>query len=546
MLRCFLSPPSPDSGGGGVRLGGAREARDASDAEDLSISAVSIASLSPGADSRIVGGSPTTIENFPYAVQCETGARSVIIGGDSNAKCAWWGSPVTDRRGEELRGALEDLGLCLLNRGETPTFDAIRGGVRYSSYVDITAVSSDLFGLVDDWRVREDLTNSDHNGISFTLRTRRINKNHIRQTTRVYFTKKANWVQFREKLGQILNRENLTIDHIKNLLTDSDLDRTISKFNKIIAEACALSIPPVKRRDVVAVPWWSEGLAVLKREVATRKGRIRCAAPVRRQRVVGEYLEAKERYETEVKHAQTRSWVAFCERQDGESVWGGIYRVINRTSKRDEDQPLVVNNIELDARGSARLMAETFYPEDSEEDDSEEHRKLLRFKDSVQSASIPFQGETLADNSMVVAVGWGTTVIGGGVSNVLNQVSIRTVNQALCRERYAELSNFTGLLLAVTDNMFCAGLLDIGGADTCQGDSGGPLTYNGVIVGITSWGASCAHPTYPGVYTEVSKYANWINETLTKYNGSARDQAAGIIAVLMPLVFLTSVVNEIH
>ncbi|CAB3241352.1 unnamed protein product [Arctia plantaginis] len=182
--------------------------------------------------------------------------------------------------------------------------------------------------------------------------------------------------RFREKLGQILNRENLTIDHIKNLLTDSDLDLTISKFNKIIAEACALSIPPVKRRDVVAVPWWSEGLAVLKREVATKKGRIRCAAPVRRQRVVGEYLEAKERYETEVKHAQTRSWVAFCERQDGESVWGGIYRVINRTSKRDEDQPLVVNNIELDARGSARLMAETFYPEDSEEDDSEEHRKV--------------------------------------------------------------------------------------------------------------------------------------------------------------------------
>ncbi|CAB3232980.1 unnamed protein product [Arctia plantaginis] len=170
----------------------------------------------------------------------------------------------------------------------------------------------------------------------------------------------------------------------------------------------------------------------------------------------------------------------------------------------------------------------------------------LRFKDSVQSASIPFQGETLADNTMVVAVGWGMTIIGGGVSNVLNQVSIRTVNQALCRERYAELSNFTGLLLAVTDNMFCAGLLDIGGADTCQGDSGGPLSYNGVIVGITSWGASCAHPTYPGVYTEVSKYANWINETLTKYNGSARDQAAGIIAVLMPLVFLTSVVNEIH
>ncbi|CAG4944779.1 unnamed protein product [Parnassius apollo] len=126
-------------------------------------------------------------------VQRETGARSVIIGGDSNAKSVWWGSPVTDRRGEELHGSLEDLGLCILNRGETPTFDTIRGGVRYSSYVDITAVSPNLYSLVDDWRVRENLTSSDHNGISYTLTTRHINKNFIKHTTRIYYTKHANY-----------------------------------------------------------------------------------------------------------------------------------------------------------------------------------------------------------------------------------------------------------------------------------------------------------------------------------------------------------------
>lgn len=36
---------------------------------------------------------------------------------------------------------------------------------------------------------------------------------------------------------------------------------------------------------------------------------------------------------------------------------------------------------------------------------------LLRFKDSVTSASIPIQGETLADNSTVVALGWGRTIV---------------------------------------------------------------------------------------------------------------------------------------
>ena len=55
-----------------------------------------------------------------------------------------------------------------------------------------------------------------------------------------------------------------------------------------------------------------------------------------------------------------------------------------------------------------------------------------------------------------------------------------------------------------------------------QGDSGGPLNcpvtkfrpgqpqYK--ICGITSWGAGCGHNGYPGVYTRVSKYIDWIDE----------------------------------
>ena len=54
-----------------------------------------------------------------------------------------------------------------------------------------------------------------------------------------------------------------------------------------------------------------------------------------------------------------------------------------------------------------------------------------------------------------------------------------------------------------------------------QGDSGGPLNcpianqgfglprYE--LCGIVSWGARCAEKDYPGVYTRVSKYMNWIS-----------------------------------
>ena len=49
--------------------------------------------------------------------------------------------------------------------------------------------------------------------------------------------------------------------------------------------------------------------------------------------------------------------------------------------------------------------------------------------------------------------------------------------------------------------------------DTCAGDSGSPLICgDNILSGITSWGYGCGEPKYPGVYTKVSHYINWINK----------------------------------
>ena len=58
------------------------------------------------------------------------------------------------------------------------------------------------------------------------------------------------------------------------------------------------------------------------------------------------------------------------------------------------------------------------------------------------------------------------------------------------------------------ESMICAG---VGGKDSCQGDSGGPLTCSGELCGIVSWGYGCAEPGYPGVYTRVTSYIDFIN-----------------------------------
>ena len=61
---------------------------------------------------------------------------------------------------------------------------------------------------------------------------------------------------------------------------------------------------------------------------------------------------------------------------------------------------------------------------------------------------------------------------------------------------------------------------EIPGKDSCQGDSGGPLivregeTGKMYLRGITSFGTNRCGFGYPGVYTDISYYANWIKDHL--------------------------------
>lgn len=77
------------------------------------------------------------------------------------------------------------------------------------------------------------------------------------------------------------------------------------------------------------------------------------------------------------------------------------------------------------------------------------------------------------------------------------------------------------------EGMTCAGTQD-GSVDSCKGDSGGPLVcYDsnnvGYVWGIVSWGENCGLKGYPGVYTEVANYFDWIarhtgSSLITQYN----------------------------
>ncbi|EMP40796.1 Complement factor I, partial [Chelonia mydas] len=55
-----------------------------------------------------------------------------------------------------------------------------------------------------------------------------------------------------------------------------------------------------------------------------------------------------------------------------------------------------------------------------------------------------------------------------------------------------------------------------GSIDSCKGDSGGPLVCldsnnRAYVWGIVSWGENCGVQGYPGVYTKVARYFDWIS-----------------------------------
>lgn len=85
---------------------------------------------------------------------------------------------------------------------------------------------------------------------------------------------------------------------------------------------------------------------------------------------------------------------------------------------------------------------------------------------------------------------------------------VKIVSQSSCSRAYEEISR-------IVFGMICARATNPS-RDACQGDSGGPLVANGYLIGIVSWGEGCANAVYPGVYTRVSEYEDWISDNIEK------------------------------
>lgn len=136
----------------------------------------------------------------------------------------------------------------------------------------------------------------------------------------------------------------------------------------------------------------------------------------------------------------------------------------------------------------------------------------LNYTEELQAVPLAGAEDVLTPDTRLYVSGWGYQSEGGeeGVSALLRYVDVAHVEPGICRRAYRKV-------LPVTQRMLCAGRE---GHDSCQGDSGGPLvgyqqdSAQGKLYGIVSWGLGCAQQEFPGVYTNVAAFRNWIDAQL--------------------------------
>lgn len=142
---------------------------------------------------------------------------------------------------------------------------------------------------------------------------------------------------------------------------------------------------------------------------------------------------------------------------------------------------------------------------------------LLRLSENIvygptaQPIKLPVNGSEVPGSweTDIIVTGWGYNSSSSFVLPItLQKVNLKVVSNQECLDIHQTKANPPRLIY---DTNVCVGVLG-GGKSECNGDSGSPaILLDGTQIGVCSWSIKpCANPTFPGVFTKLSHYREWI------------------------------------
>lgn len=118
-----------------------------------------------------------------------------------------------------------------------------------------------------------------------------------------------------------------------------------------------------------------------------------------------------------------------------------------------------------------------------------------------------------------VTAGWGYMHVENGKGVELpNHAELSILDQTVCADAYNSLpeSHEARQTVSIVDSVICAARNN---TDSCWGDSGSPLMCyhdnHWVQIGIVSLGYECGNSRFPGIYTNVNYFYDWMSTVMS-------------------------------
>lgn len=246
----------------------------------------------------------------------------IVVAGDFNAKSSVWGNKADDRRGKILLDWMASNNLIIQNRGDEPTFRRSSS----ASIIDVTLTSEKLSGKIDNWKVLEEESLSDHMLIYYELvdiAPKKAEKN-VQKNQGWRITKTENFVKHFADGMAARNKS------CRQITAEDLVSECTTACNKSFAKKRSSSRQPAY--------WWNHDIAKLRtlclkqKRTLVRGNRSTKLGGTEKEANYNNYKVSKRTLKIAIQNSKKAAWNKIRDELDAD-IWGLGYKIVMKHTK---------------------------------------------------------------------------------------------------------------------------------------------------------------------------------------------------------------------
>lgn len=328
-----------------------------------------------------------TLSKFEDIIQNFSNQKFMVCG-DFNARSRYWDEGSPNKRGELLEQIIDANNLYLINTCLRPTFQSYAMGKSRTSVVDLVLVSPSFHNYVKTYKYNNAFP-TEHVAIVTQIGESFQHSEHIMY--RKYKTSTTNWQKFKD----VLVENTLELISVNSIIDDVDqLELAVEGFVAAVQLTCDQTMPKKRgnispsssNKDKPHKPWWTREISLQYKYVKHLKKRVTKDLRTNPD-AFRIYSDERLKLKSDINSAKSKCWQDFCQSNNSNDPWHGIYRILFRNRSfsppqtlEDEDGDMMTNSY-----NSAKALVQYFFPADSEITDN-------TFNIDIRNSSkIPYQ-----------------------------------------------------------------------------------------------------------------------------------------------------------